>query len=66
MRLELGPVEVESFGEHDTLQVFVLLLLSKSLLLQEGDEGIALFHHLQHLIKDLLLLSKLLLGFQMV
>lgn len=62
----LSPVEVEAFGEHDGLQVLVLLLLPKPLLLQEGHQGVTLLHHLQHLIQDLLLLSELLLRLQVV
>lgn len=32
----LSPVEAESFGEHHSLQVFILLFLPESLLLQKG------------------------------
>lgn len=32
----LSPVEAESFGEHHCLQVFILLFLPESLLLQKG------------------------------
>jgi len=64
--LLLNPVEVEALGEHHALQVLVLLLLPKPLLIQEGHQGIALLHHLQHLIQDLLLLAELLLRLQVV
>lgn len=62
----LSPVEVEAFGEHNSLEVLVFLLLSKPLLLQEGYQVIPLLHHVQHLIQDLLLLGQLLLCLQVV
>lgn len=64
--LTSSPVEVKAFREHNSLQVLVFLLLSKSLLLQESNQGISLLHHFQHLIQDLLLLSQFLLRFQVV
>lgn len=61
-----SPVEAEALGEHDALQVLVLLLLPEPLLLQEGHQSVALLHHLQHLVQDLLLLRQLLLRLQVV
>ena len=61
-----GPVEVIALGQHGGLQVLVLLLLPQPLLLQEGHQGVALLHHLQHLAQDAFLLRQLPLRLQVV
>lgn len=62
----LNPVQAQSFGEHNGLQVLVFLLLLKPLLLQECHKVVPLLHHLQHLVQDLLLLGQLLLRLQVI
>lgn len=62
----LNPVQAQAFGEHNGLQVLVFLLLLKPLLLQERHQVVALLHHLQHLVQDLLLLGQLLLALQVI